>query len=58
MFLSAGREAECGEAALPGTVRSLPDVVISSVRVQHEYSHDDDFLYGRLLCIENSKFAW
>ena len=43
--------------ALMGTVRSLPvvvenrkEVVIPSVRVQHEYSHDVDFLYGRLLC--------
>ena len=37
--------------ALPGTVRSLPvvvenrkEVVISSVRVQDEDSHDEDFL--------------
>ena len=43
--------------ALPGTVRSLPvvvenrkEVVTPSVRVQREYSHDDDSLYERLLC--------
>ena len=37
--------------ALPGTVRSLPvvvenhkELVIPSIRVQHEYSHDEDFL--------------
>ena len=43
--------------APPGTVRSLPvgtenrkEVVIPSVHVQHEYSHDEEFLYGRLLC--------
>ena len=56
MSSSAAREGECGEAALPGTVRSLPvveenrkEVVIPSVLVQHEYSHDEDFLHGRLL---------
>ena len=50
---------------LPGTVRSLPvvvesrkEVVIPCVRAQHAYSHDEDILYGRLLCSENSKFAW
>ena len=26
--------------------------------VQHEYSHDEDFLYGRLLCSKNRKFSW
>ena len=52
LFLSAAREAECGGGALPGTVCSLPIVVenrkeveTTSVRVQHEYSDDEDLLY-------------